>query len=85
MNLRALLRVIDFFIPIEVLSAVLMVFALENVIDYYFTLYVPEHLMGRAWLAVYIVGLLIIAGLNLAAADEDELDELEEDVIDLRK
>lgn len=83
MGLRALLRVIDFFIPVDVLSAVLLVFAMENVLEYYFTIYVGESATGQAWLVVYVLGLLLVAALNVLSADAEEIDELEDDVDDL--
>lgn len=80
MNLRALLRVIDFFVPVDVFTAVFVVFALENVADYYFSLYIPDGLSGPVWLVIAVIGLAL---LNLASADAEELDELEDDLEDI--
>jgi len=77
MDIRALLRVIDHFIPIDVLTAVFVVFSLENVTDHYFSLYVPQELSGPVWLVIALIGM---AMLNLASADDEEIDELEEDI-----
>ena len=77
---RALLRIIDWFVPFEVFTAVFVVFALENVTDYYFSLYVPEGVSGPLWLVIALVAMVF---LNFASADEEERDELEDNVEDL--
>ena len=81
MDYRAIIRVVDFFVPMDVFTAVFVVFALENVADYYFSLYVPDGLSGPMWLGIAVVALAL---LNLASADEEEMDELEEDLEDIR-
>lgn len=78
MNPRALVRILDFFIPLEVLSSVLMVFVAENILD---SLVGPIGLYG--WLTIYLVGVLVVSGLRYVSADDDELDELEDDLEDL--
>lgn len=80
MNLRALLRIIDFFIPVDVFTAVFVVFALENVANHYFSLYVPDGFSGPAWLVIAIIAM---AFLNIASADDEEMDGLEEDIDDV--
>lgn len=82
-NFRALLRVFDFFIPIEVMSAVLMVFALENVLGYYFETYVAAEHTALAWGLVYLIGAGTISAINLLTAEEDDLEDLSEDIEDL--
>jgi len=77
---RALLRIIDWFVPFEVFTAVFVVFALENVTDYYFSLYVSEEVSGPIWLVIALVAMVF---LNFASADEEEREELEDDVDDL--
>lgn len=78
MNPRALVRILDFFIPLEVLSSVLMVFVAENILD---SLVGSIGLYG--WLTIYLVGVLVVSGLRYVSADDDELDELEDDLEDL--
>lgn len=80
-KIRALFGIVDFFIPIDllttVLSSVLLVFALENVLD---------TIIGDAsltvWLIVSISGVAVLAVVRLLSADEDEIDELEDDLDD---
>lgn len=80
---RALLAVIDFFIPAEVLSAVLLVFTMENILDHAFEAFIPSGFQGIGWVAVYILGILAISGMNYITADDDELSELTDDIKDL--
>lgn len=79
-KLRSFLGVIDFFIPSEVLSAVLLVFTMENVLDYLFSTYVPPELWGYGWVVVYVFGVAFISALNYLTADSDELDDLSDDL-----
>lgn len=76
----AIAGVLDFFVPAEVLSAVLLVFTMENVLDYLFSTYVPPDLQGAGWIAIYAVGVLAISGLNYLTADEDEREDLGDDL-----
>lgn len=75
MRLRALLRALDFFVPMDVLLAVFMVFALENIVD---------ALVGdvglHVWIVLYMVGVVMLGVAHYFSADEDERDEFEEDV-----
>lgn len=82
-DLRALLRVFDFFVPVEVLSAVLMVFAMENVLDYYVMTLVPPDQSANAWILVYLLGAASIGLMNLLTAETDDLEELADDLDDL--
>lgn len=83
MDLQAVLRVIDFFFPLEVISAVLLIFAMENVLDYYIQLYLGDGATGLAWLVVYLVGVTLVSLLNYIQADEAERNELEDDWDDI--
>lgn len=82
MNFRAIIRIIDFFIPFNIITAVFVVFALENVVSHYFALYIPPRFSGPAWIIIAILGLAL---MNIASADEEEIDELEEDIEDIRE
>lgn len=78
MNWRALFRIVDFFLPIEVLSSVLLIFAMENALA---SALGPVGPVG--WLLVYGLGILVLFALQYASADDDELDDLAEDIRDL--
>lgn len=82
MDSQAIIRVLDFFVPVDVLSAVLLVFAMENVLESYVTTYVDQT-SGLFWLGVYICGLLLVALLNYVSADDHERAELGADVDDV--
>lgn len=80
MNFRAALRVIDFFIPVDVATSVFVVFALENAVSYYLEPLIPQTQVGPVWLLIALLAMLL---LNVASADEEEMDELEEDLDDV--
>lgn len=82
-KLRSLAGVFDFFVPAEVLSSVLLVFAMENVLDHIFSSYIPDSVATVGWIAVYVLGVLTVSGLNYATADEEELEDLGDDLDDL--
>jgi hypothetical protein len=77
MNLRAILRVIDHFVPLDVLTSVLVVFSLENLIDSYVS---SLSVSSEIWILMAVFGLVV---LNLASMDEEEMDELEDDFEDI--
>lgn len=79
----ALTDILNFFIPAEVLSAVLLVFTMENVLDHLFTSLVPSGAGGATWVVVYVLSVIAISGLNYATADEEEREELGDDLDDL--
>lgn len=79
-KIKSIAGILDFFIPAEVLSAVLLVFTMENILDQIFSMYVPPSFEASAWVVVYLVGVLTISILNYTTADEDELDDLNEDL-----
>jgi hypothetical protein len=76
---RSLAGIFDFFIPAEVLSSVLLVFTMENVLDHAFANYIPADFQAAGWIAVYVLGVLAISGLNYVTADEEELEDLSDD------
>lgn len=82
-KLNALLGIIGFFIPAEVLSAVLLVFAMENVLDAAFQMYVPDGAGAGAWLAIYVGGVIAVSVMNYAGATEEEREDLSENIDDL--
>jgi hypothetical protein len=82
-KLNALLGIIGFFIPAEVLSAVLLVFAMENVLDELFQAYVPEAAGASVWIALYVVGICAISLMNYLSATDEELEDLSDDFDDL--
>jgi hypothetical protein len=81
-KLRSLAGIFDFFFPADVLSSVLLIFTMENVLDYAISSYIPEGFGPLSWLAVYVLGVGVISALNYATADEDELEDLEDDLED---
>jgi hypothetical protein len=83
MRLRAALGILDFFIPAQVLSSVLLVFTMENILDHLFRMYVPDKAGAAGWVMVYIIGVAAISAMNYATADEDELEDLSDDIDDL--
>lgn len=83
MRLKSLLGILDFFIPADVLSSVLLVFTMENVLDHLFQAYVPEKAGALGWVVVYIAGIAAISAMNYATADEEEMEDLREDIEDL--
>jgi hypothetical protein len=82
-KLRAVLGIADFFVPADVLSSVLLVFTMENILDQLFSTYVPAGLQTEAWVAIYLIGALVVSGFNYATAGEEELEELSDDFDDL--
>jgi hypothetical protein len=81
-RLNAFLGILNFFIPAEVLSAVLLVFTMENIFDYTFSTYIPSEFQGLGWVIVYFIGVVSISALNYATADADELADLSDDLDD---
>lgn len=77
-RLRALLDILDFFVPLEVLTSVFLVFVGEMVF---------EQIVGTAslesLLLIYLLGIVLTSTLRYLTADEDERAELDEDLDDL--
>lgn len=79
-RLNSLAGILDFFIPAEVLSSVLLVFAMENILDHSFSIFIPSNLETVGWIAVYTIGVLAISILNYITAEKDELEDLNDDL-----
>ena len=75
-DIRAFFGVINFFVPFELVSAVLMVFTLENVLDRIFVQYIPSKYALPFWLTFYLLGVIVIGAANLFGSDDEELEEL---------
>lgn len=75
---RALLDVLDFFVPLEVLTSVFLVFVGEMIF---------EEVVGEVslviLLVIYLSGIVLTSALRYLTANEDELDDLEDDLDDL--
>lgn len=82
-SIEAALGILGFFIPAEVVSAVLLVFTMENVLDYLFTTHIPPNFSVFGWVAVYLIGTLSISIVNYYTATDEEREELSEDLSDL--
>lgn len=82
-KLSALAGILDFFIPADVLTAVLLVFTMENTLEHVFTTYVPEGLHGVGWFLVYVLGVGSIGILNYVSADDEEREDLSADLDDI--
>lgn len=80
MDVRAVLQVIDSFIPIDFLTAVLVVFAGENLFELYIAGSIPPRYQLLFWLATIGIGLYI----NYITMSEQERDELEDELEDVR-
>ena len=78
-KINSLAGILDFFIPAEVLSAVLLVFTMENILNYAFLNYIPAEFEAVGWMAVYLIGIASVSILNYVTADEEELEDLDED------
>jgi hypothetical protein len=81
-KLRSLASILDFFIPAEVMSAVLLVFTMEKILDAAFSALIPDDFQAVGWIAVYIIGITAVSGLNYATANEEELEDLSDDLED---
>jgi hypothetical protein len=81
-RLSSLAGILNFFIPAEVLSAVLLVFTMENLLDQTFSMFIPSEYEAFGWVTVYVVGIIAVSALNYVTADEDELDDLSDDLDD---
>lgn len=79
-NFQAILGILDFIIPFEVVAAVGLVFAAENIVESYVT----TGEIPIVWLQVYVVVILIVAGARYLAADDDEIEDLEDDIDEIK-
>lgn len=79
-NLQAVLGILDFIIPFEVVAAVGLVFAAENIVDSFVT----TGEIPIVWVQVYIIVIIIIAGVRYLTADENEIEDLEDDIDEIK-
>lgn len=78
-RVKGVLGIIDFIIPFEVITAVGLVFAAENIVESY----LETGQIPLIWLEVYAVIVLLMAAGRILTANEEEIDELEDDYEDL--
>lgn len=75
--LKRTLRLLDYFLPREVLMPVIVVFSAENVLNSAFTASVPPKQQVIGWAALMVISILLTAYWGVNDADtNDELDEL---------
>jgi hypothetical protein len=84
-KLQSLAGVFDFFIPTEVLSSVMLVFAMENIFEFIFKAYIPNGMEAGGWIAVYIAGTIVVFLLNYISADVADKEDLSDDLEDISK
>jgi hypothetical protein len=77
-RIDAIIDIIDFFVPLEVVTSVLLVFVAELIF---------EAVIGAVALPIlvliYLVGILVTSGLRYMSADESEVEDLMDDIDDL--
>lgn len=83
MDPQVLRTYVDHFLPRDVVGPVLVVFALEGVIDGIFNLYVPEEHATIGWGIVFLATLSIVA--YWGATDEQAVEELQERVEEIEE
>ena len=83
MDTQVLATYLDYFLPREVVGPVIIVFSLEGVIDGLFTRYVPDAYATLGWAAIFLVSLVLVAVWG--AADEEDREELEAELEELRE
>jgi len=75
---RAVLDILDFFVPLEVLTSVFLVFVGEMIF---------EQVVGEVGLTslllIYLGGIVLTSVLRYLTADEEEREELGDDIDDL--
>jgi quinol-cytochrome oxidoreductase complex cytochrome b subunit len=72
-------RYLDYFLPREVLGPVVLVFALENIIDIIFSTSVPDSHRFVGWIVIFILSIILIA--YWGGVDED-MEDFEEELED---
>lgn len=80
---QALASVANFFVPAEVLSGVLLIFTMEHIFELSFSYFLTDSTEFVGWIAVYILGVLLISVMNYLSATEAERDALSDDIDDL--
>ena len=79
-KLESVARIIDFFIPTDVVSSVLLIFAMENILDHVVTTLIPGRLTAVTWVVIYVGGLVAVSVLNYLSADDETRNDLEDDI-----
>lgn len=78
-DLEAVAGIVNFIIPVDVVLAIGIVFALENVVESYVT----SGTIAMEWVWIYLAGVVVLGVIRLVTADEEEMDELEDDLDEL--
>lgn len=81
--LRQIATVVDFFIPQDVLISILLVFAMENVVDTLISQFVPDGWTLVTYGAIYILTIALLGASRFLSADTEDLAELEDSVNEL--
>lgn len=82
MNKGLIRHYLNYFLPREVLGPVVLVFALENIIDMLFTSFIPNSYRFSGWVVIFIGSILLIAYWGEVDEDmEDFEDGLQDDGI----
>ena len=79
-ELEAVAGIVNFIIPADVVLAIGIVFALENVVE----AYVTSGTVPMEWVWIYLAGVVVLGVIRFVTADEEEMDELEDDLDELR-
>lgn len=79
-ELEAVAGIVNFIIPVDVVLAIGIVFALENVVE----AYVTSGTVPMEWVWIYLAGVIVLGVIRFVTADEEEMDELEDDLDELR-
>lgn len=77
-RLRALLDILDFFVPLEVLTSVFLVFVGEMIFEM-----VVGEVSLMILLVIYLVGIALTSVLRYLSADDEEMADLVADIDDL--
>ena len=78
-RLQAVAGVLDFVVPFDVLSAVGLVFALENIVEAYIT----TGTIPAEWAAIYVAFAVVVGVVRYLSADDEEVAGFEEDLDEL--
>lgn len=79
-DLEAILGILDFIIPFEVVAAVGLVFAAENIVE----AYIATGKVPIVWVQVYAVVVIVLAIVRYLSANEEELEDLEDDIDEIK-
>lgn len=77
-RLRALLDILDFFVPLEVVTSIFLIFVGEMIF---------ERIIGEVSVTtlvmIYLAGIFVTSILRYLSADEEEREDLTDDIDDL--